>query len=230
MQKNTGNKVKLGLFVCLGLMLFIIGIYYVGKRQKIFGRTFALNSVFKNINGLQVGNTVRFSGIDVGVVAGIQMIRDTSILVELVIEEKVKKFIAKDAKATIGTDGLMGNKLVIIVPGTSKGNVGDNDFIPSYSPVGMDNITSKLQRTTDNLANITDDLSVIMDNIRSGKGTVGMLFMDTVFAQNLQSAVVNIRQGAGGFSRNMQAASHSILLRGFFKKKDKEKDKDKKKE
>jgi len=226
MEKNNGNKIKLGLFVVVGITLFIIGIYYIGERQQIFRRTFSLNTAFRDINGLQVGNNVRLSGINIGVVDGIEIIADTSVMVNLTIEEKAKKFINKDAKATIGTDGLMGSKLVIIIPGDSKsGVVQDNSVIPSYAAVSVDDITGKLKVTTNNLAQITDDLAVIMDNIRSGKGTIGMLLMDTIFAENLRQTIVNIKQGAGGFKRNMDAASHSFLLRGFLKKKDKEKDK-----
>ena len=75
---------------------------------------------------------------------------------------------------------------------------------------------------------ITDDLSAIMENIREGKGTIGKLFFDSAFAQNVDEALFNIKQGAGGFKQNMDAASHNFLLKGFLKKKINEKDKKKK--
>jgi phospholipid/cholesterol/gamma-HCH transport system substrate-binding protein len=52
-----------------------------------------------------------------------------------------------------------------------------------------------------------------------GKGTIGKLFVDSAFAKNLDATIVNIKQGAGGFKQNMDAASHNVFLRGFLKKK-----------
>jgi phospholipid/cholesterol/gamma-HCH transport system substrate-binding protein len=230
MKKDSGKKAGVGIFVSLGLVLLIAGIYFIGKKQQLFNHTFRISGIFKDISGLQVGNNVRFSGINVGVIENIQIIADTAVRVDFIIDEKARKFIKKDAKAIIGSDGLMGNKIMIIMPGTNgKKEIEGNDFIATAVPISMDDILLKLKITSDNAASITQDLSVIMGNIRSGKGTIGKLFMDTVFAQNLDQTVVNIKQGAGGFKQNMDAAGHNFLLRGFFKKKkNKEEEKGKK--
>ena len=90
----------------------------------------------------------------------------------------------------------------------------------------MDDILLKIKVSSDNAAIITGDLADIMENIHAGKGTIGKLFMDSSFAQNLDKTLVNLKQGAGGFKRNMDAASHSFLLKGFLKKRTK-KSKDK---
>ena len=86
----------------------------------------------------------------------------------------------------------------------------------------MDDIMLKVKTTADNAADISADLAVIMDNITQGKGTIGKLFMDSSFATNLDKTLINIKQGSGGFKRNMDAASHNFLLRGFLKKKHKD--------
>jgi phospholipid/cholesterol/gamma-HCH transport system substrate-binding protein len=106
--------------------------------------------------------------------------------------------------------------------------VENNDLIGTTIPISLDDMLLKLKNTTDNAALITDDLAAIMGNIRSGKGTIGKLFMDTVFAENLDKTIVNVKQGTKGFKQNMDAAKSSFLLRGFFKKKDKKTKKDKK--
>lgn len=229
-QKNKGDKIKLGLFVSIGLVLLITGIYFIGKKQQLFSNTFRISGIFKDISGLQIGNNVRFSGINVGIIDNIEIIADTAVRVDLLIDEKARKFIKKDAKATIGSDGLMGNKIVIILPGTPTATpIQQNDYIATSLPVSIDDILAKLKITSGNAATITEDLSAIMGNIRSGKGTIGKLFMDTVFAQNIDQTLLNIKQGAGGFKQNMDAASHNILLRGFLKNKEKDKEKDQKK-
>ncbi len=223
MEKKANNKIKLGLFISTAALFLITGIYFIGKKQQLFSNTFQVSGIFRDISGLQVGNNVRFSGINIGVIADIQIIADTAVKVNLMIDEKTRKFIKKDAKALIGSDGLMGNKIVIIIPGTTaKKEIENGDLIATSIPVSIDDILLNLKITSANAASITEDLAAVMSNIHSGKGTIGKLFMDTVFAQDINQTIINIKKGAGGFKDNMNAASHNILLRGYFKKKKEE--------
>lgn len=222
MQKQSINKIKLGIFVAIGIALFLAGIYYIGETKKLFSTTFRISAMFKDVNGLQVGNNVRFAGINVGTIEAIEIITDSTVKVDMILDVKTQKFIKKDAKAIIGSDGLMGNKIMNVSPGTTAfAMVENNDMIGTTIPISLDDMLLKLKNTTDNAALITDDLAAIMGNIRSGKGTIGKLFMDTVFADNLDKTIVNVKQGTKGFKQNMDAAKSSFLLRGFFKRKDK---------
>jgi phospholipid/cholesterol/gamma-HCH transport system substrate-binding protein len=228
MKKEKGSSIKLGLFVTIGLVLFVAGLYFIGQRKQLFNSSFRVMATFKDISGLQVGNNIRFSGITVGIVENIEQITDTSVRVDMLIDSDTKKFIKKDSKAIIGSDGLMGNKIVQIIPGTSgKEEIQNNDFIKTEMPINMDDILVKLKETSENSATITHNLAEITTNLKDGNGTIGMLLMDTVFAQDLKVTLDNIRQGAGGFKQNMDAASKSILLRGKIKKDDKKEDKKK---
>ncbi len=222
--KNNG--LKLGVFVSITIALFIVIIYFVGKRQQLFSSTFRVSGLFFDIGGLQVGNNVRFSGINVGVVENITQVTDSTVCVDMLIVEDTRKFIKKDAVAIIGSDGLMGSKLVMIIQGAPGKEVMDeNDTIGTVQSVSLDDILLSLKITSDNAANITGHLAVIMHNIREGKGTIGKLLMDSVLAENVGKALVNIKQGAAGFKQNMDAAGHSFLLRGYIKKKETEKNK-----
>ncbi|MGQ0828574.1 MAG: MlaD family protein [Bacteroidota bacterium] len=228
MKKNTGNKIGLGIFVSIGIALFIAGIYFIGDRQQLFSKTFTIRAVFKDVSGLQVGNNVRFAGIVVGTVDNIEILSDTIVRVEMIVEEGPRKFIRRNSKAVIGTDGLMGNKIVTITNGTQESKmVENNDYILTTIPVSLDDILKDIKRTSENASKITSDLAVIINNIRSGRGTVGKLFMDTTFAYNVDQTLVNLKEGAGGFQQNMEAAKDNILFRGFFKRKKKEKEKEK---
>jgi phospholipid/cholesterol/gamma-HCH transport system substrate-binding protein len=218
--------IRLGIFVTSGILLFILAIYFIGEQQHLFSSTFYVSGTFKDIDGLQVGNNVRFSGINVGIVEDIEQVTDSTVKVGMEINESSRKYIKRTARAVIGSDGLLGNKILLIIPGpASKEELADNDTIATSQPVSIDDILVKIKKTSDNAALITSDLAVVTDNIRQGKGTIGKLFMDTVMAQNVHDAMVNIKQGTGGFKKNMDAASHSILLRGYLKKKEKAKEK-----
>ena len=224
MEQKSGNNLKLGIFVTVSIALFIGAIYFIGKQQQLFGSTFQISGTFKNVDGLEIGNNVRFCGINVGIVKDIQIVTDTSVQVDMTIDENTRKFMKVNSKAIIGSDGLMGGKILLIIPGTANDKVlANNDFIETAQPVNMEDIMGKLKVTGDNAALITTDLAVVMHTIRSGKGTIGKLFMDTTFAENIDKTIVNLKEGTGGFKKNMDAAGHSFLLRGYLKKQEKKK-------
>jgi phospholipid/cholesterol/gamma-HCH transport system substrate-binding protein len=216
MKTNTTNKIRLGIFISLGIAIFIVAIYFVGERQQLFRSTFRISGVFKDVAGLQAGSNVRFSGVNVGTVENISIVSDTSVKVEILIDERTRKFIKKDAFASIGSDGLMGNKILIINPGTGgKRKIKNNDVIQTIQPVNMDEVLISLKSTIDNTSNITNDLSKITSEIQTGKGTIGRLLMDKSLAQNFDSAFVNLREGSAGFKILMDKAKKSWLLWGF---------------
>ena len=223
MKKNTGKDVRLGVFVSIGILLFIGGLYFVGKKQGMFSKTFAVSAVFKDVSGLREGNNVRFSGINLGIIQSVDIITDTTVRVVMSLDENARRFIKIDARASIGSEGLMGNKIVSISPGTpSKKEIQHNGVLATNQPIDMDDILLKLSLTADNASTITGDMAEIMRNIREGKGTIGRLFMDSVYADNIDQTLVNLKQGTGGFKQNMEAAQESFLLKSFFKKKKKE--------
>src|SRR6478752_9985361 len=99
MEKTTSQKIRLGIFVIIGLVLFIVMVYFIGKKQKMFGDTSELYSVFENVNGLELGNNVRYSGVNVGTVTEIIMINDTMIKVTMIIDDAIFHHIKKNAIA-----------------------------------------------------------------------------------------------------------------------------------
>ncbi|MFY9311079.1 MAG: MlaD family protein [Bacteroidia bacterium] len=223
MKRNTNNRIRLGVFVTVGVALFIIGIYFIGSRQHLFSDNFRISGIFKDVSGLQIGNNVRFAGINVGTISDIEITTDTTVRVDMIIDRASQKFIKKDARAIIGSEGLMGNKVLVIMPGSSEQEpISDNDIIETSMPVSFDDILANLKVTTDNASIITDDLATIMSGIRSGRGTVGKLFMDSSFARNVDQTIVNLKKSSKGLDENMEAAKHNILLKGYFNKKEKE--------
>jgi phospholipid/cholesterol/gamma-HCH transport system substrate-binding protein len=216
MKKNISHKVRLGIFISLGILIFILAIYFIGEKQQLFRSTFRLSGVFKDVAGLQVGNNVRLSGINVGTIDNISIISDTSVRVIILVDENTRKFIKKDAVASIGSEGLMGNKVLVISPGTGgKKTIENDDVIATSQPTDIDEILVSLKTTIDNTARITGDLAKISTNIESGQGTIGRLMMDKTWRQDIQSTIINLKEGSVGFSTFMDKTNEldSILVR-----------------
>jgi len=190
MKKTNSQKLKLGVFVVIGSLILISAIYFIGERQNLFAKTFSINSNFNNVNGLMQGNNVRYSGINVGTVKTISMINDSIINVTMIIEEKMKNHIKKDAIATIGSDGLVGNMIVNITPGEGKAEtISSGDTIKSYSKIGTGEMLNTLNTTNENAALLTSKLLDIANEITSGKGTLGMLINDTIASSELKQTI-----------------------------------------
>ena len=246
MNKEKGFTWKLGMFVIIGLVLFIFTVYFIGKNKNLFGSNFHLKSQFKSVSGLKVGNNVRFSGINVGTVNGIELVTDTSVMVDLLIKQDVQKFIKSDAKTSISSDGLMGDKVLTITPGTSTNPpVKDNDLIISKNAVEMEDVMAQVKTSVDNAAVITGQLAQFTYKLNNGNGMISKLISDPEFSNSLKgtmanlqtsskqfanfttkmnsgvldSTMANVQSATKGLSENMEAAKHSILFRGYFKKK-----------
>ncbi|RZJ35627.1 MAG: MCE family protein [Flavobacterium sp.] len=190
MKQTSSEKFRLGIFVVLGALVFVLAIYFIGRRQSMFGSTMSINAVFNNINGLQIGNNVRYAGIDIGTVKGIEMVNDTTIVVNMVIQNKIVRHVKRNAVATISSDGLVGSMIVNIIPGNNFADpISDNDTIKSFSRIRTDDILNTLNVTNENAALLTADLLKITRQINEGHGTVGTLLRDTVMANNLRKTL-----------------------------------------
>ena len=216
MKKDAGSTIKLGVFISLGVAVLILGIYFIGEKQQIFKKTFRVSGVFRDVAGLQEGNNVRFSGINVGTVDNIRIVSDSSVRVEILIGEGIRQFIKKDAVASIGSEGLMGNKVLVVTPGTGgQKEVENGDSIGTVQPLNLDDLFTSLKTTIDNTNDITNDLARITGNIQSGKGTIGRLLMNEAVAQKFDSILVNLKDGSKDFKKLTEKAKKSWLLWGF---------------
>ena len=204
MEKTTSQKIRLGLFVIIGLLIFILAVYFIGDKQKMFGKTNHLEAVFNNVNGLQLGNNVRYSGISVGTVRGIEMINDTAIRVDMIIDKSIFFQIKKDAVASIGSDGLVGNMIINITPGKGKEvSVRPGDEIKSHNRIRTDELFNTLSVTNKNAANLTANLLKITEKMIDGKGTMGSLLNDTIMSKDLKETLRYLKLTGKGASETV---------------------------
>jgi phospholipid/cholesterol/gamma-HCH transport system substrate-binding protein len=211
MVRKTSEKIKVAVFVITGAILLIAGIYMIGNKQTMFSNSFTLYTVYRNVNGLQIGNNVRYSGINVGTVGKIDMVNDSTILVTMRVQEKIREHIRKDAVATISSDGLVGSMFVNVIPG--NGNtiiISSGDTIQSYTKIGADAMLNTLNVTNENAALLTADLLKITESINDGKGALGVLLNDSTIAVNLKATITNLKITSGQTIVTMQKLNKTI--------------------
>ncbi len=190
---ESGKNIRLGLFVFLGTIFIIAAMYFIGENQSLFGSTIKISVHFYNVNGLMPGNNVRFGGINIGTVDEITIINDSSVEVNMVIKDKSKAFIKTNAIANIGTDGLMGNKLVNInAVNTPAPLIDDGTILQSLKSVETDEMFRTLNRTNEDIAIIAKNLKTISQRMNS-QNTFWSILMDTVLSENIKTSIENIK-------------------------------------
>jgi len=223
MEKHTTKfKVRLGLFIAGGLIIFIVTVFIIGRQKNLFVPVYKLTTTFYNVSGLQVGNNIRFSGINVGTVDNIKIINDSTVQVDMLIQKYVQKFIKTDCEAAIGSAGLIGDRILIITQGSAYAPLAkDGQQIASKEPVEPDAIMSSLQVTADNAAIVSLQLAEIMTKVNSGSGTLGRFIQDSTIAENINQTIMNLRKSSKGLDENMNAAKENFLFRGYYKRREK---------
>ena len=202
MSKNPGYQWKLGMFVIIALVAFAFTVYFIGKQKNLFGSTFVIKSQFKTVSGLKVGNNVRFSGINIGTVDEIRLVTDTSVMVELVIRKEIQQFIKKDAKASIGSDGLMGDKVLTISPGTANtAMVNDGDLLATKNPIEMEDVMGSVKTSVDNAGIITAQLAQFSAKMNNNNGVLSKLMTDEKFSGTLQNTLTNLQTSSKEFAK-----------------------------
>ncbi|MBE0423113.1 MAG: MCE family protein [Lutibacter sp.] len=201
MKTSNTQKFSLGLFIFIATIIFVIALYLIGNKQNLFGNTFRISAVFNNVNGLILGNNVRYSGINIGTVKNIVMINDSTICVDMVIEEKMLRHMKKNAVAAVGSDGLVGSMVINIVPGKEISDaLKPGDTIQSYNKTSTTDMLETLNTTNDNAAKLTSDLLKITEAIKQGKGTIGMLIEDAEMASEVKQTVSNLKTASANTS------------------------------
>jgi len=204
-------KVRLGLFVIGGLALFTIAIFIIGKQKNLFNPVFKLTTTFYNVSGLQVGNNIRFSGISVGTVDRISIINDSTVKVEMLVRKEVQQFIKTDCGVAIGSEGLIGDRLLIITQGSTNAPMAkDGQHLTSTEPVETDAIIASLQVTSASVEVVASQLAEVMTNINSGKGTLGRLIQDSTIAEDINQTILNFKESSTRLNETMETSRQNV--------------------
>lgn len=191
--EDIKQNIKLGAFVLTGVILFVLAVLFIGKQSVIFNRTFTVSAIFKNVEGLKDGDNVWLSGVKVGTVKNVRIISEGKVIVDLSLKDKQNEFIKSDAVAVIGSDGFVGNKIVIIKPGNSRRVINHNDTINSLSPTDTQELFNLAKEVGSNTRMITDDLKLITAKLNKGEGIVGELIHDGELSMEVRQLINSLK-------------------------------------
>jgi phospholipid/cholesterol/gamma-HCH transport system substrate-binding protein len=213
-MKTSKNKraVIVGIFILLGLAILVVTIFTLGDQKKAFVKSFTISAVFNDVGGLLKGANVWFSGVKVGTVKSIKFHGNSQVEVTMSIEQEVQSHIRKDAMAKIGSDGLIGNKIVIIYGGDpATAQVEKNDVLTVGHALSTDDMLTTLQANNKNLLQITTDFKSVSKKIDSGNGTLATLLNDRAMADKLSSTIDNLQATVANF-KAVSLTSKNVLL------------------
>jgi len=179
-------NLKVGIFVLLSLVIFIVFIFALGGESGLFKRTYKVQTSFTNTAGLSQGAAVRLSGVLIGSVKEIQFPEnpdDNFIKVLIEVNEEGIRRIGPDAIATIRTEGLLGDKYIEIIKGTREvpKEVPKVVQITSYTPPQLEKLLGQSEELVDNVIGISQSLDKIVkgfgkeENIENINATIASI-------------------------------------------------------
>lgn len=212
MKKKKVNAVKLGIFVLVGLLILVFTLYTLGKNKTLFGSSLELKTRFRDVNGLLLGNNVRFSGIDVGSVHDIRILNDTTVEVTLTLDKNMRQYIKTNSLVSLGTDGLIGNRVINI--STASGNapfVQGGELLPSKEEVNTEKMLQTLYGTNEKVSKIAEGLLETIQLINTSS-ELSSLLNDKSLSSNLRSSLYHLHETSLNASLFMKDAISTLQL------------------
>jgi phospholipid/cholesterol/gamma-HCH transport system substrate-binding protein len=203
----TRQAVIVGIFVLIGITILAGGILTIGDLRDTFTRKIRVTAVFDQVNGLKQGDNIWFSGVKVGVVRGVSFHDSSQVEVEMLIDNGASQYIRRDALAKISSDGLIGNKIVVLYDGKAEARaIEDGDVLAIGHTVSTEEMMAMLQQNNVNLLAITTDIKGLTAELAAGEGTAGKLLGDDALYAGVMSTVASM----GGAAQNAERATASL--------------------
>ncbi len=222
MSESKNNRpVKVGIFIFIGLAILALTVFTLGSQKKAFTKSISVSAIFEDVGGLQKGGNIWFSGVKVGIVKSIDFHGDSQVEVKMNIEKSAIPHIHTDAKAKISSDGLIGNKIIVLYGGTASApDIKEDDILATEGALSTDDMMATLQENNKNILTITTDFKSISRKLDEGEGTLGALLNDpslaiklNATATDLQATLANLKQVSENSKRvmsNFQAFSSEL--------------------
>jgi phospholipid/cholesterol/gamma-HCH transport system substrate-binding protein len=203
MKRKETPLLRIGLFVLAGFVILMVFVFLIGGKQKLFTSTSIYYARFSNVSNLQTGAPIQISGINVGTVTAIKLPKRShdSVTVTMKVEEDALQLIRVDSRANISTQGLIGDKYIVLSPGS--------DTVPVLSP-GSTVHGEELKDFNEQLSAVSREIEGIVNDIRSGKGNIGKLIYDDGLYKDIQSLTVDARGSINQITGNVNKLSDQV--------------------
>lgn len=185
-------KFRVGIFVFALLLLFGAFVLTIGIQTRLFDERYPLRAAFRDIQGLIVGAPVRLAGLTVGTVQRVSFnpedLADPRIHVEVAIDGRFKSRIREDSVATIGTVGLVGDKIFEISVGTEMARILEaGDHLKSTEPPDFSRLVSLGGEVLEEVTGASQALKAILGRVEKGEGLLGALLTEKTDPALLES-------------------------------------------
>lgn len=201
-KSGLSRNVRTGIFVLIGALILFAALFVLGARQQLFQSRVKIYSMYNDVAGLQEGAFVRISGINVGTVSKISL-PDTigKIVVQFNIRGDALQQIREDSRAMIGTEGLIGARIVMISQGTMAArSITPGDTIPGASPISFTDYQEDIDEVLENLPDLFLNVGItiaafrsIVEKINQGHGTLGVLVNESTLHDSALAVVNQVR-------------------------------------
>jgi len=202
MKKEKMTEVRVGIFVVLGLSLLMLSIFMLGEDAGLFQKEYALNAQFISASGLRPGAAVQLAGVRIGTVDEIMLpktLEDKKVNIKLRVEEKYQDYLRVDSKASIRTQGLLGDKYIFISVGsTDAAKLSADDYMNTETIGDMASVFEKSNVLINNLNELSASVRDLLRKDGDKEGDLRMI------VSSLRKTLEEIEKGDG--------AIHSLIF------------------
>lgn len=169
---ERGRKLRVGVFVLIGLAAFLGMIYALGARARLFEPRFTVSAEFTEVGGLVEGATVRLAGVQIGRVSDVRLPSQPGgkVRVDMTIARQFGDRVRKDSVARIETQGLLGDRIVEISVGTAAAPpVRPHELLASTDPFDIGRVMSESAQVVKSIGTLADSLRETAQTLNQSK-------------------------------------------------------------
>ncbi|MEE8487468.1 MAG: MlaD family protein [Gemmatimonadota bacterium] len=191
----TWEQVRVGIFLIIVLAMGTTALVLIGRSGNVFGERYQLVTLVRSAAGLVPGAEVQLAGQAVGQVDRVVLIppedrpeSGQAVALWLNVRVSVQSQIREDSRAQVRTQGLLGDRLIDIRPGSAGARIlQDGDTLHAASSVDFDALIAEGSEAVGDLVEITSNLAELTRGVLEGEGTMGRLVTDAALYDRLVS-------------------------------------------
>lgn len=205
-------ELKIGVLTIVALSITAVAIFALTGSRGFSWQRYRLKTRFDNVAGLKSGSPVRVAGVEVGTVDDVTFAGE-QVDITLEVNKAMRERITNTSTARLGSVSLLGESAVDITASTRGSPIPEWGYIPAAAA------PSQLSEIADNANQGVQKIGALLDDVRTGRGTIGKLMTDEQLYADLRRFVAaasevteGIRQGRGSVGRllNDPKSAHAL--------------------